>query len=148
MKNKLIKGVILEIISFILLVAPLGILIWVNNEKWIQSQFQGQKLGFGFILAVVFILCLLRGAFKDLDKRLTTVMSLAVMLVFVWCIDSIIQDLKWIILCSIIGYICYIVVNSFAKYYLNYVKNYNAEKAHIDARNDVEDVSRRRERGW
>ena len=59
------------------------------------------------------------------------------MLVVVWCFDSIITDLFWIILSSIIGYVLYLVLNIIGKRDLVYYKDYRSESARVMARKDA-----------
>lgn len=135
MKKKLIRGVILEIFSFLALMIPLVILTIINKDKWFIHG--ADKISIGFIIALIFAILLLKGAFKNVDNRLTTLGTLFVLLILVWCFQTIMDDLFWIILCSIIGYASYLLINIFARKDLLYVKEYKSEKARMDARLDV-----------
>lgn len=135
MKKKLIRGVILEIFSFLALMIPLVILTIINKDKWFIHG--ADKISIGFIIALIFAILLLKGAFKNVDNRLTTLGTLFVLLILVWCFQTIMDDLFWIILCSIIGYAAYLLINIFARKDLLYVKEYKSEKARMDARLDV-----------
>jgi len=135
MKKRLVRGIILEIISFLALLIPMVILTIINKDKWFVHG--ADKLSLGFIIALIFAILLLKGAFKNLDNRFTTLAVLAVMLVLTWCFQTIIDDLFWVILCSIFGYAAYLLVNIFARKDLAYVKEYKSEKARMDARLDA-----------
>ena len=155
MKKKLIRGIILEIVSFLALLIPMVILTIINKDKWFIHG--ADKISIGFIIALIFAILLLKGAFKNVDNRLTTLGTLFVLLILVWCFQTIMDDLFWVILCSIIGYAAYLLVNLFARKDLLYVKEYKSEKARMDARLDAkkeaeketEDKPVERERiGW
>lgn len=155
MKKKLIRGIILEIVSFLALLIPMVILTIINKDKWFIHG--ADKISIGFIIALIFAILLLKGAFKNVDNRLTTLGTLFVLLILVWCFQTIMDDLFWVILCSIFGYAAYLLVNLFARKDLLYVKEYKSEKARMDARLDAkkeaeketEDKPVERERmGW
>lgn len=135
MKKRLVRGVLLEIISFLALLIPIFILTLINKDKWFIHG--ADKISLGFIIALIFAVLLLKGAFKNVDNRLTTIGVLFVLLILVWCFQTIMDDLFWVILCSIFGYGAYLLVNIFARKDLNYVKEYKSEKARMDARLDA-----------
>ena len=140
MIKKAIKGILLTALSFIALVMPLAILMFLKRNEWFAFEVDGTKVSVGFIIALVFALCLLKGAFKELDKRFTTIFVLGIMSVITWLLDSIIQDLPLILICSIIGYVLYIVLNSFGKTSIDYAKEYRKEKARMEARNETKEL--------
>ena len=140
MIKKAIKGILLTALSFIALVMPLAILMFLKRNEWFAFEVDGTKVSVGFIIALVFALCLLKGAFKELDKRFTTIFVLGIMSVITWLLDSIIQDLTLILICSIIGYVLYIVLNSFGKTSIDYAKEYRKEKARMEARNETKEL--------
>lgn len=135
MKTRLIRGIILTIISLLALIIPLGILIINKRDVWFAHGVD--KLGLGFIIALIAAILLLKGAFKNLDKRIVSLGTLAVLLILVWCFDSILDDLFWVLICCIIGYGCYLVIDIFARKDLLYVKEYKSERARMDARYDA-----------
>lgn len=137
MVKRKIKGIILTILSFIALILPLLILmIWKRNE-WFAVKIDTTKVSVGFIIALIFALCMLKGAFKDLDNRFTTIFVLGIIAVITWLMESIIKDITIILFAAIIGYILYLIINSLGKKDLNYVKEYNNEKARVDARTEA-----------
>ena len=134
MKTRLIRGIILTIISFLVLIIPLAILVIVKRDTWFVHGVD--KIGLGFIITLVAAILLLKGAFKNLDKRIVGLGTLAVLLILVWCFDSILDDLFLVLICCIIGYGCYLVIDIFARKDLLYVKEYKSERARMDARFD------------
>jgi hypothetical protein len=134
MAKRKFKGILLTAISFVALIMPLLILmIWKRNE-WFAVKIDTTKVSVGFIIALIFALCMLKGAFKDLDNRFTTIFVLGIIAVITWLMESIIKDITIILIAAIIGYALYLVINSLGKKELNYVKEYNNEKARVDAR--------------
>lgn len=137
MAKRKFKGIILTACSFIALILPLLILmVWKRNE-WFAVKIDTTKVSVGFIIALIFALCMLKGAFKDLDNRFTTIFVLGIIAVITWLMESIIKDITIILIAAIIGYALYLVINSLGKKDLNYVKEYNNEKARVDARNEA-----------
>ena len=116
---------------------PLLILmVWKRNE-WFAVKIDTTKVSVGFIIALIFALCMLKGAFKDLDNRFTTIFVLGIIAVITWLMESIIKDITIILFAAIVGYILYLIINSLGKKDLNYVKEYNNEKARVDARTEA-----------
>ena len=137
MAKRKFKGILLTAISFVALIMPLLILmVWKRNE-WFAVKIDTTKVSVGFIIALIFALCMLKGAFKDLDSRFTTIFVLGIIAVITWLMESIIKDITIILIAAIIGYVLYLVINSLGKKDLNYVKEYNNEKARVDARNEA-----------
>lgn len=137
MAKRKFKGILLTAISFVALIMPLLILmVWKRNE-WFAVKIDTTKVSVGFIIALIFALCMLKGAFKDLDNRFTTIFVLGIIAVITWLMESIIKDITIILIAAIIGYVLYLVINSLGKKDLNYVKEYNNEKARVDARNEA-----------
>ena len=137
MAKRKFKGILLTAISFVALILPLLILmVWKRNE-WFAVKIDTTKVSVGFIIALIFALCMLKGAFKDLDNRFTTIFVLGIIAVITWLMESIIKDITIILIAAIIGYVLYLVINSLGKKDLNYVKEYNNEKARVDARTEA-----------
>jgi O-antigen/teichoic acid export membrane protein len=90
-----------------------------------------------FIIALIFALCLLNGAFKSLSNNFTTIFTLGIFAVVTYLMDSIIQDLTIILIAAMIGYALYLIINSFGKRDLDYVKEFTNERARMDARNEA-----------
>lgn len=137
MAKRKFKGILLTAISFVALIMPLLILmVWKRNE-WFAVKIDTTKVSVGFIIALIFALCMLKGAFKDLDNRFTTIFVLGIIAVITWLMESIIKDITIILFAAIVGYILYLIINSLGKKDLNYVKEYNNEKARVDARTEA-----------
>ena len=84
MAKRKFKGILLTAISFVALIMPLLILmVWKRNE-WFAVKIDTTKVSVGFIIALIFALCMLKGAFKDLDNRFTTIFVLGIIAVNTW----------------------------------------------------------------
>lgn len=138
MRTKRNVGILLKVLAIILLVTPIVVLSVLNKDEWIISEQTTTKLSLGFIIALLFCIGLLKGAFKSLDKRLITAATLLTFSVIVWLLDSIIQDLFWILLCAFIGYILYLIFDSIGSKLYETAKIYSQEKIRAQARNDFE----------
>ena len=137
MAKRKFKGILLTAISFVALIMPLLILmLWKRNEGF-AVKVDTTKVSLGFIIALIFALCMLKGAFKNLDNRFSTIFTLSIFAVITWLMKSIINDITVILIASLLGYISYIIINSLGKKDLDYVKEYNNEKARVDARTEA-----------
>ena len=137
MMRRRIRGILLTALSFIALILPLAIVCLWKRDVWFAVRVETTKVSIGFILALIFALCMLNGAFKELDNRFTTIFTLGIIAVVTWLMDSIIQDLTIILIAAIIGYGLYLIINSFGKRDLDYVKEFTNERARMDARNEA-----------
>jgi hypothetical protein len=140
MFKKKLLGILLTTLSFVALVMPILILMIYKRNEWFAVSVDTTKVSIGFIVALVFALCLLKGAFKELDKRFCTIFALGIVAVITWLLEAIIQDITIVLIAAIIGYILYIVINSFGKKELNYVKEFNSERARVDARREAQEL--------
>lgn len=137
MTKKLIGGIILYGLSIVLLILPIILLFIIKRDVYFVDGNE-TDITFGGILGLGYALLLVSGAFKDIDKRFSTLVGMFITLGVIWFLEAIISDLFWVILCGIIGYILYIALSSWAKYLLNYTRSYNSERARIDARSEYE----------
>lgn len=138
MKNKKFIGYLFKGLAIILLITPILSLCLIKKDVWISTEESSIKLSIGFIIALIFCLMMLKGAFKNLDKRLTTVGTLLTFTVIAWLLDSIVQDLIWILLCSFIGYVVYLMFDTIGTKTLEKAKVYEHEKIRSKARVDFE----------
>jgi len=138
-RKKLISGIILYGMSIVLLILPIIILFIIRRDVYFVDGNE-TDITFGGILGLGYMLLLVSGAFKDIDKRFSSLIGMCIALGVVWFLEAIMSDLFWVILCGIIGYILYITLSTWGKYYINYARGYNNERARIDARNDYEEI--------
>lgn len=106
-RNYRLKQVKWTLISLVAVSLPL--ILWVVFKR--DTYFRGGgavNVGIGFSLTMAFILCILKGAFKNINKNLNTIIWLGAFLAITGFLDTILSDLFWILLFAIIGYIMYI----------------------------------------
>ena len=112
-KNYRKRQIYWTLTSLILLIGPL--LGWVIVRREIYFSDGGRvKIGIGFI-TMAFILAALKGAFKNYSQTLNTIIWLGVFLAISWFLQSILNDLFWILLMSICGYLMYMPFEYLAK---------------------------------
>lgn len=148
MKNKGFFGWTFKILAIILLITPLLFLTIKHKDTWFVKG--ADKISIGFIMTLLFAIMLLKGAFKNLDKRLMTAITLLVFSVIVWLLETIIQDLFWILICSFVGYLLYLLLdtigNKLVETHKVYRQEHIREKARIDfnsnVNNDVKGIGR------
>lgn len=138
MKAKKRLGIFLKALAVILLVTPIFALAIYKKDEWIINDYTTDKISLGLIIALLFCVGLLKGAFKSLDKRLITAGSLLTFAIIVWLLDSIINDLFYILLCSFVGYILYLICDSIGTNLYEKAKIYTNEHIRAQAREDFE----------
>lgn len=113
-KNYRKRQVYWTLLSLLLLIGPL--LGWVIARRDIYfSDGEQTKIGIGFFITLAFILAALKGAFKNYSQTLNTIIWLGVFLAISWFLQSILNDLFWILLMSICGYLMYMPFEYLAK---------------------------------
>lgn len=137
MKKKYITGILLYVLSFALLIAPIIFLFILNRDKYFIDG-QGTDITVGGLIGIGYALLLVTGVFKDIDKAFSRLFGMFIALAVVWFLEAVISDLFWFVLAGIIGYVLYLGLSAWAKYNLNYAKTYINERARVDARADYE----------
>lgn len=140
MKAKKRLGIFFRALAIVLLVTPIFALAIYKKDIWIINDYTTDKISLGLIIALLFCLGLLKGAFKSLDKRLITAGSLLTFAVIVWLFDSIIDDLFWIILCAFVGYIFYLIFDGIGSNLYKKSKIYEEENIRTQARKDYDNT--------
>jgi hypothetical protein len=138
LNKKFLKGIFISILSFVLLILPTVILFMVNYESWVVSG-ESTKISIGAMLGLLYAVFVMKGAFKDISPKIATLISMGIFISIIWFLDSIMQDLFWVLLSVMIGYIFYIVVSSIGKRELDQYKSYRDEKSRIYARKEAQE---------
>lgn len=137
MTKKYIAGILLYVLSFVLLITPIIVLFIIKRDTYFVDG-QGTDITIGGMVGLGYTLLLVTGVFKDIDKAFSRLLGMIIVLVVVWFLEAILSDLFWIVLAGIMGYVLYLGLAAWAKYNLNYAKNYTSERARIDARSNYE----------
>lgn len=135
MKKRKIRGIVFSALAYIFLFAPTVVLFIVNKELYIQENVT--KLSMGAMVGAVYAVMILRGALKEVDKKLSTILTMAILLAITWLLDAVLADLFWFIFSFLIGYSLYALFISIARVELDYTREYRREYARIEAREDV-----------
>jgi hypothetical protein len=138
MNKKLFNGYLLTILSFLVLVTPTLILFFINYETYIVSG-ETTKISLGAMLGLIFTLFIMNGAFRELNTRIATLVSMIVFLIIIWFLESIIKDLFWVTLSVIVGYVFYLITSSFSKTQINEYNIYKDEKIRAKIRKQAQD---------
>jgi hypothetical protein len=136
LNKKLIKGMIFGFSSFIVLVAPTIVLFIINRDEWV-TQGDSTKISLGVMLGLLYAIFVMRGALKEVNVKVATLLSMFTFLGIVWFLDSVIQDLFWVILSTIVGYIFYMIMSSIGEKHMREYKAYRDEKVRITARQEA-----------
>lgn len=136
MTKKLITGSVLAILSFIFLILPNAIWFYMNRDTYFQED--ATSLSMGAIMTLIYIVAVMKGAFKSIDKRFSTLFSIMLFTVIVWFMEAIIHDLVWILMFGTLGYVFYLIFSFWASSYLRYYKAYKDESARVYARKEID----------
>lgn len=133
--NRTVIGYFLYFLSVIALLAPTVVLFYLKRDVYFIDN-QVVDLSVGAILTLFSIILLLKGGLNDLNKHFRTVFWIAIAMGISHFMESILNDLFWILLCALIGYLLFIILNAFAMRNITYGKTYFNERARIEARSD------------
>jgi len=138
LNKKFLRGLIFTVSSFVVLIAPTIILFLINREQWVQEG-DSVRISIGVLFGLLYAILVMRGALKEISVKTATLLSMFTFLAIVWFLDSILQDLFWIILSVIIGYIFYMVMSTIGDRHMNEYKAYKDEKVRMKARQQQEE---------
>lgn len=136
--KKLWLGYGLTGLSFVGLILPTVILFAVNYNDWVV-QGETTKISLGAMLGMVYAIFVMNGALKELNPKLATLISMVVVLFIVWFLESVIQDLFWVILSVIGGYVIYMSISAIGANQLLEYKIYKDEKIRAKVRKQAQD---------
>ena len=132
--SRTVIGYFLYFLSVVALLAPTVALFYLKRDVYfIDNQVD---LSVGAILTLFSIILLLKGGLSDLNKHFKTVFWIAIAMGISHFMESILSDLFWILLCALIGYLLFIILNAFAMRNITFGKTYFNERARIEARSD------------
>lgn len=138
LNKKLLKGWLYTLASFVVLVTPTIVLFIINRDEWVTQQ-EATKISMGVLLGLLYAIFVMRGALKEVSVKIATLLSMFTFLAIVWFLESVIQDLFWVILSTIVGYIFYIFVSIIGERHMNEYKAYRDEKVRVQARQEAND---------
>lgn len=138
LNKKLLKGWLYTFASFVVLVTPTLVLFLINREEWVTQQ-EATKISMGVLLGLLYAIFVMRGALKEISVKIATLLSMFTFLAIVWFLESVIQDLFWVILSTIVGYIFYIFVSTIGERHMNEYRAYRDERVRVQARQEAND---------
>jgi len=133
--KRLFWGIVCYALAFIFLVGFEVAWVYLHRSTYFVSGVD--KLSSGAMIAIVFIILLMRGAFESANKKFKTVIVLGFLLAIVWFLEPIIKDLFWIILWAIVGYVIYILFSSIGEHNMKYYRAYKDESSRVYARKEA-----------
>jgi hypothetical protein len=129
-KSKFIKWYLMFItLAWIGLLTPISVWIGINFDKYI-IQTSGLTVTTGGILAVLFIVLLLKFGLKRFGK----VFWMTMLLVIVMCLESIIVDALPLTFFTWLGVLIYTILEKPAHYFKNKLTVYTNEEVRVNAR--------------
>lgn len=137
LNKKYIKGLLYNIASFAALITPTAFLFLINRDQWVEGD--ATKISIGVLIGLLYAILVMRGALKEVSPRIATLLSMFTFLAIVWFLGSIIQDLFWVILSIIIGYIFYMFIAMIGERHMQEYKAYKDEKVRVKVRQENND---------
>jgi len=137
LNKKYIKGLVYNIASFAVLITPTAFLFLINRDQWVEGD--ATKISIGVLIGLLYAILVMRGALKEVSPRIATLLSMFTFLAIVWFLGSIIQDLFWVILSVIIGYIFYMFIAMIGERHMQEYKAYKDEKVRVKVRQENND---------
>lgn len=137
LNKKYIKGLLYNIASFAVLITPTAFLFLINRDQWVEGD--ATKISIGVLIGLLYAILVMRGALKEVSPRIATLLSMFTFLAIVWFLGSIIQDLFWVILSVIIGYIFYMFIAMIGERHMQEYKAYKDEKVRVKVRQENND---------
>lgn len=133
MSKKKIKSLknLFSFIAYVLLFLPLGIWVALNADKYFVHK-SGMSVGMGAIMAVLFIILLLKYGFKKFNK----VFWISFLLAIVACLNTIVEDLLPITFFAWIGVILFSIFEIPINYYRKKYNTYEDEETRTYVRNN------------
>jgi hypothetical protein len=138
-KRKLLVGYLLTSLSFLVLILPTIALFIVNYDIWVSVSSETTKISLGVMLGMLYAIFVMNGALKEISPKIATLISMIVFLMIIWFLESVIQDLFWVVLSVIVGYVLYIGVSSIGLRQINEYKTYKDEKIRMAVRKQAQE---------
>lgn len=137
LNKKLLKGWLYTSLSFVALISPTLLLFAVNYNQWVVGD--STKISIGVMIGLLYAILVMRGALKEVSVKAATLVSMFTFLAVVWFLDTIIEDLFWVILSVIVGYSFYIVIANIGQKHMTEYKAYRDEKIRVEVRKEAKD---------
>ena len=137
MNKKRIKFLrdLFAIISYALLFLPITVWILLNVDKYFVHK-SGMTVGMGGIMAILFIVLLLKYGFKKFNK----VFWVSFLLATVFCLNTIIVDLLPITFFAWVGVVLFAIFEIPMNYYKRKYETYSEEEIRVHVRNEYSDT--------
>ena len=121
---------IFNILAWISLLTPLAVWIGINFDKYVVQK-SGFSVTIGGVLAVLSVVLLLKYGIKKFGK----VFWMSILLVIVYCLDTIITDALPIVFFTWLGVLLFSILEKPAKYFKDKLDVYVNEEIRVEARN-------------
>jgi hypothetical protein len=123
---------IFSILSWISLLTPLAVWIGINFDKYVVQK-SGFSVTVGGVLAVLSVVLLLKYGIKKFGK----VFWMSILLVIIYCLDTIIVDALPITFFTWLGTLLFSILEKPAQYFKEKYNVYVNEEIRVDARNSA-----------
>lgn len=138
MKNKLILGRLLQLFSVISLVLPLIILLIWKKDVYFVEKDSGLSISIGVVVGVIYFLLLAIGILASVDKLIKPLITISVITIITYLLDSIMFDLLYFLVAITIGYFIFYILQKISAPFILYGKEYNLQKVREQAKNDFQ----------
>ena len=144
MFKKKILGYAFLILAVTLFFTPFTILMIIRGEEWFKVAGDADLI-VGVMLGLFYAILVLKGALKYISNMIAGLISLIIFTSIFYFIRAIINDLFWISLSVLIGFVLFWALAAFGKRQIEIAKIYTDEGYKIKAREaaETQQLSRR-----
>lgn len=135
MTKKYILGGLIVVLSFALFVAPFLILLASRYDDWVVVA-DGFSIATGVLIGIGYMVLIMKGALKRVAPLVSLLVTSLVLTIVILFLDTIIQDLFWVMGSVTLGLALFIVTFKIGMRIIEKAKIYTDEKVRVQARQD------------
>lgn len=136
MVRKYIFGFVCYIASVILFITPFLILYNIKRDVWIVEA-EGFDIAVGVIIGIVYLVLVFKGLLKKAAPLMSVFITTVVLAIIIGLLDSIINDLFWIMISVSIGVLLFVIFYKIGHRQIELAKIYGNEKVRMVAREEA-----------
>lgn len=133
MLKKKITGILLITLGAVTFFLPFAILFILRYEDWTKVA-NSTDIVAGVMIGLVYAILMLRGAFKAVSQRMSSLITMLIFTIIFFFFDAILSDLFWISLSVLVGYVFFWILTAWGMRLKEIAKIYEDEGIKIKAR--------------
>ncbi len=133
MTKRYVMGYLFIFLAFLLFFLPIGILFFIKYDEWVIAV-SGFEVSMGFLIGITYAFIAFKGALKAVSNKASIVITLGVFSAIFYFFDSIINDLFFISMATLIGAILFLITHAIGKRQIEIARIYTNEQIKMIAR--------------